>query len=113
MTLISVGKGKLKLKTVRGQSIQGVGNIDCVNAIEITLNLATNDWTLNNGLYYQTVTASGVTSANSVLAGPDPESYSEWYLAGVLCTSQSTDSLTFSALKQPSTAITVNVLVIG
>ena len=59
----------------------------------------------------QTITVNGVTASNNVVPTPAPASAADWASAGILCTAQSTDSLTFTCTQTPSNDITVNVLI--
>lgn len=76
--------------------------------ITTTCTLATN-MTLTG----QTVTVSGVTASNTVIVGPAPASQDVWVAAGVKCTAQGANSLTFTAQSAPTAAITVNVIIMG
>lgn len=71
--------------------------------------LAVADWSSNT----QTVTVSGVTATNTVFVSPAPASASDYAAAGIICTAQGTDSLTFTCTTTPTNAITVNVVIIG
>ena len=75
----------------------------------LSLTLASANWS-NNSI---TVTATGVTSSNNVIVSPAPASQSAYTSAGVMCTGQSTDSLTFTCTTTPSSDLTVNVLVLN
>lgn len=59
----------------------------------------------------QTITVNGVTASNNVVPTPAPASAADWASAGILCTAQSTNSLTFTCTQTPSNDITVNVLI--
>jgi len=61
----------------------------------------------------QTVTVTGVTASNTVFVSPAPASASDYASAGIICTAQGTDSLTFTCTTVPSNAITVNVIIMG
>ena len=61
----------------------------------------------------QTVTVTGVTATNTVFVSPAPASASDYASAGIICTAQGTDSLTFTCTTVPSNAITVNVVIMG
>lgn len=71
--------------------------------------LAVADWSSNT----QTVTVSGVTASNIVIVAPAPASAADYAAAGIVCTAQGTDSLTFTCTTVPSNAITVNVIIMG
>jgi len=74
--------------------------------VNTTVTLAAADW--SNGS--QTVTVSGVTSSSIVWVSPDPTDQSAYVSAGILCTAQGTDSLTFTATTTPSADIDVVVV---
>lgn len=61
----------------------------------------------------QTVTVTGVTATNTVFVSPAPASASDYASAGIICTAQGTDSLTFTCTTVPTNAITVNVVIMG
>lgn len=74
----------------------------------LSLTLAAANWS-NNSI---TVTATGVTASNNVIVSPAPASQSAYTTAGVMCTAQATDSLTFTCTTTPSSDLTVTVLII-
>lgn len=74
----------------------------------LSLTLAAANWS-NNTI---TVTATGVTASNNVIVSPAPASQSAYTTAGVICTAQATDSLTFTCTTTPSSDLTVTVLII-
>lgn len=73
-----------------------------------TASLAVADWSSNT----QTVNVTGVTASNNVIVAPDPASQADYSAAGILCTAQGAGTLTFTCTTVPSSAITVNVLII-
>ena len=75
----------------------------------ITVNLVVANWSNNS----QTVTATGVTASNNVIVSPAPASIDNYVAAGIKCTAQSTNSLTFTCTTTPSTAISVNVVILS
>lgn len=74
--------------------------------VNTTATLAVADWSLDT----QTVTVSGVKADSVVFVSPDPTSASDYASAGILCTAQAADSLTFTCDTTPTNAITVNVV---
>lgn len=74
--------------------------------VNTTITLAAADWSSNT----QTVSVSGVTSTSVVLVAPDPSDTADYVAAGILCTSQTTDSLTFTATTTPTNDIDVNIV---
>ena len=73
----------------------------------IQVTLLANWWSSNT----QTVTATWVTTTNSVVVSPDPSSFSDYTEAVIYCSAQSTNSLTFTCTDEPSNDITVNVMI--
>ncbi len=78
-----------------------------VSSISVTLPAA--DWSESA----QTVTATGVTSSNTVIIGAAPASQAEYTTCGVVCTAQGTDSLTFTCTSTPTNDLTVTVLILA
>lgn len=74
----------------------------------LSLTLPSANW-VNNSI---TVTASGVTASNNVIISPAPASQSAYTSSGVLCTAQSTDSLTFTCTQTPNVDLTVTALIV-
>ena len=60
----------------------------------------------------QTITVSGVTASGNVLVAPSPASQDAYAAAGVKCTAQAANSLTFTCKKAPAEALTVNVVLL-
>ena len=58
----------------------------------------------------QTVSVSGVTSTSVVFVAPDPSDTADYVSAGILCSAQGTNSLTFTATTTPSVDIDVVVV---
>lgn len=80
--------------------------IPLISSVTITLNTA--DWVD----YSQTVSVLNVTNINNVIITPAPASVENYVDAGILCTAQGTNSLTFQCSVVPETTIDVNVLII-
>lgn len=74
-----------------------------------TVTLPSGGWSDNT----QSVTATGVTAANTVIVSPAPASYLTYAEAQVRCTAQASNSLTFTCEDVPSAELTVNVTVIN
>lgn len=74
--------------------------------VNTTATLVVADWSSNT----QTVTVSGVKAGSVVFVSPAPASASDYASAGILCTAQAADSLTFTATTTPSVAIVVNIV---
>lgn len=72
----------------------------------ISVTLAVADWSSNT----QTVTVTGVAADSVVFVSPAPASASDYASAGILCTAQAANSLTFTCDTTPTNAITVNVV---
>lgn len=63
----------------------------------------------------KTVTArvAGVTAASHIIVQPTAASFEAWWAAGVRCTTQSTDTLTFQCTTVPTENLTASVLILG
>ena len=75
-----------------------------------TATLSASSW--NSTSHTQSVTVSGVTSSNSVIVAPAPASMANWVAGNVRCTAQASNSLTFTCDTNPSSSITVNILMV-
>ena len=78
------------------------------SATATTATLAANAWSSNS----QTVNVTGVTASNNVIVSAAPASQSDYTSAGVICSAQGAGTLTFTCTSTPSSALTVNVLII-
>jgi hypothetical protein len=74
--------------------------------VNTTITLTAAGW--SNGS--QTVSVSGITSTGVVFVSPDPTDQADYVAAGILCTSQATDSLIFTCDTTPSSDIDVVVV---
>ena len=73
-----------------------------------TCTLGTSGW--SNDTY--TASATGVTSSNNVIVAPAPTSAEAYGAAGIVCTAQGANSLTFTRTSENTSSITVNVLIL-
>lgn len=71
----------------------------------IVVTLKASSWSNNS----QTVTATGVTSDNRVDVSPTPQSFGAYIDAGIICTSQSANALSFECEAAPTADLTINV----
>ena len=60
----------------------------------------------------QTITVEGVTASNNVCIDASNESYEAYAEAGVRCTAQAANSLTFTCKRVPEEALTVNIVIL-
>ena len=106
------------IKTVNGTSILGSGDLvtpgEEVTVTQVTITVA--NW---NATTTCTKTVSAVTTSNSVIVSPAPNSIDDYVAAGVVCTAQSVDTftqlgkLTFECTTTPSSDIVVNLMIVG
>ena len=77
----------------------------------ITVTLDKDDW--SNKI--QTVTATGVTAENTVIAtaAPDDTSFSAWSNSGIYAAVQALNSLTFKCRSAPTSDVIVNILILN
>jgi hypothetical protein len=73
-----------------------------------TLSLTVEGWSESS----QTITATGVTATNIAIVAPTPEDTDNYTDAGIRCTAQGTDELTFTCESTPAEAISVNVVIL-
>lgn len=81
---------------------------DFVKKARLTVTLSSSGW--NN--LSQSVTASGVTSDNDVIISPASSSHDAYGEAGVRCTGQTSNRLTFTCTEKPGSNLSVNVLIL-
>ncbi len=72
-----------------------------------TVTLSSANWTND----MQVVSCQGVTASNTVIVGPTPASGTDYGAAGIICTAQAANSLTFTCDTTPSANIDVNVII--
>lgn len=98
--LLTDSSGNIQTATVSGGG--GGGSFSAIVVV-----LTPSDWSNNS----QTTTATGVTSSSTIIISPALESFDEYMECNVKCTTQGTDSLTFTCDFVPSTTLMVNVLI--
>lgn len=76
----------------------------------LTLSLTTAGWSATNKT--QSCTASGVTASNVVIISPTATSQDAYSAAGVKCTAQAANRLTFTCDTVPTEALSVNVVIL-
>lgn len=84
--------------------------VDALKPLARTITLTTSGWSSNT----QTVTVSGVVASETAqLITPTPAiaSQSAYYEAGIMCTNQGTNSLTFTCQTVPTSNLTVYVVI--
>ena len=97
------------IKTINSTSLLGSGDVS-VQAQHKTLSLSlTVAWWSDKA---QTVTATWSTASNTVIVAPDPASMTDYTDAKIYCSAQASNSLTFTCDTVPSSAITVNVVIL-
>ena len=86
-----------------------------VNAlpVSVAVTLSSNSWTIDGGLYKQSVTVTNMNNTKSVVIQPATESVTAFSASEIRCVGQSTNTLDFTAVSQPTEPITVNVLHMG
>ena len=98
------------IKTINNESILGSGNISISSGVSMataTATLPTSGWTSDS----ITVNVTGVTASNNVIVSPAPASASAYAAAGIVCTAQGANTLTFTRTSANTASITVNVMI--
>ena len=98
------------LDPVDGADAANKAYVDSKAPTSVTITLTTSGWSSNT----QTVTVSGVSASETAqLIAPTPAiaSQSAYYEAGIMCTNQGTNSLTFTCQTVPTSNLTVYVVI--
>jgi len=74
-----------------------------------TASLGTSGWSSNT----RTINVAGVTTSNNVIVVPAPSSAASYAAAGIVCTAQGAGTLTFTRTSANSSALKINVLILG
>ena len=83
-------------------------NLGAVAMKTATASLPVASWSSNA----QTVSVSGVTASNTVIVTAAPASYEHYNECAVRCSAQAAGTLTFTCTDTPTSALTVNVLIL-
>ena len=89
-------------------SVPNITGTMAVIRVNTTATLTSAGWSGGS----QTVTVSGVTATGIVFVSPDPTDQSAYTSAGIVCTAQAANSLTFTATSTPASDLTVNVVML-
>lgn len=95
---------------VNGSDGANKAYVDSKSSTSVTITLTTSGWSSNT----QTVTVSGVSASETAqLITPTPAiaSQSAYYEAGIMCTGQAANSLTFTCQTVPTSNLTVYVVI--
>lgn len=82
-----------------------------VSTVSGTLLSGSTAW--GSGTDTQTLTVQGVTSSNTVIVSPTPLSSTDYADAGIICTAQSTNQLTFTCVTVPTNNIELSIVILG
>lgn len=83
-------------------------NLGAVSMKTDSASLSTSGWSGNT----QTVSVTGVTANNTVIVTAAPASYVHYNECAIRCSSQTSGKLTFTCTTTPTSALTVNVLIL-
>jgi hypothetical protein len=81
--------------------------------VSATVILTAEGWVADGDTFKQSVGVSGMNETKSVIVTPSEASANAYSGAGVKCSTQSANTLEFTAVTQPSEAISVDVLHMG
>lgn len=73
-----------------------------------SVQLAASGWANNK----QTVSLNGMTANTTIIVASDPANYEAYSKAGVYCSAQAQDSLTFTCKSVPETNLNANILIL-
>lgn len=76
--------------------------------VNTTVTLTAAGWSSNT----QTVSVTGMTATGIVFVSPDPTDQSAYTSAGIICSAQAANSLTFTCSTTPSADLSVNVVML-
>lgn len=94
---------------INTQPVPTAEEIGAVTQTVATISLVSTDWSSLS----QTKTVAGVTATNTVIVSPAPASQADYVAAGIYCSAQANESLTFTCTTTPTSNISVNVLILG
>ena len=95
------------IKSINWNSLLGSGDLGLYSATTATL--ASANWSSKS----ITVSVSWVTASNTIIVSPAPSSLEDRADASIYCSAQSSWSLTFECDTEPTSNITVNVLILN
>lgn len=104
---VTLGAGDIN--TSDGESLQVALNNKAKKSVGKSATLTVAGWSSNA----QTVNVEGMTANANVIVTAAPDSYIAYAEAGVHCTAQGTNTLTFACEETPTEALTANVLILG
>ena len=90
-------------------NVQTQINTKAAKSVSTSATLTVAGWSNNT----QTVTVTGMTTNATVVITAAPDSYIAYAEAGVRCTAQGANTLTFACEETPTVALTANVLILG
>ena len=90
-------------------SADGTIPTDRLTKVNTAVTIAVADW---NGGTTVTKTVNGITATGVVFVNPDPTNQSAYTSAGILCTAQAANSLTFTCTTTPTSAIGITVIML-
>lgn len=107
---LNVGLGYVNGSPVNVRLLSNDGTIPTARLTKVntTVTLTTAGWSGGS----QTVTVNGMTATGIALVSPDPTDQADYTTAGIICTAQATNSLTFTCTSTPSADIDVNVVML-
>lgn len=79
----------------------------------VTVTLTTGGWTLENGIYKQSVAVTNMNETKSVMVQPTNDSMTNYSASEIRCVAQATNALDFTAVTAPTVDISVNIVHMG
>lgn len=81
--------------------------------VSLTVTLTTGGWVADNGVYKQNAQVINMNDTKSVMVSPNAETATDYSASEIRCTSQSTNTLEFTAVTAPTKDIKVDVIHMG
>ena len=84
--------------------------IDANKSVTKSVSLSSSGWSASGSKYIQTVSVTGVTSANTVIVSPAPASADVYAKASAYCSAQASGKLTFTSNSKIAASLNIIIL---
>lgn len=94
---------------INSQPVPTAEEIGATTSQSHTTTLLAANWSANT----YTASVTGVTATNTVIVAPSPSSADDYAAAGIKCTAQATNQLTFTCSETPTNNIGISLLIVN